>query len=253
METINSRSQSRRKRKGSGPTQTPNSLPSSKPAIVATSPHASEPGSRFGRYERNDLERVESTLAGFISQRLTNILPTIHTHFFSIATPQERNLPQLQTAFYNYFMYGWRDANGQRVVDLFHQLNQASEHAVKGRLLAALEACLQARLTLVDIHDINVRKQRVRGRDILRDEKLALRDHNIVQLVKPGNRLLAWLVPWGTSWQATGLVVQIDAYKANALEQAIKTLCNSLQTERWLLADQQSANLFWMVFRVSRM
>lgn len=250
-------SNSRRKRRGTGPFVTPEQeMLRAQAEAQAQTPRAPErlaperPATpKFGRYERPDFERVEGMLASFASRRLQPFMEQVMKGFFGAATPQERANPELQTSFYSFFLYGYRDPNGIRVIDLFANAGIPLE----GRQRAALEACMQARLALIAVDDVNPGKQRMRGKDILRDESVTVLDKNISSVLKAGDRLMGWQIPWGTSWQPIGVAQRIEARRAHALDRAIETLCNSLQAVRLELPERHAANLFWVVHRVANM
>ncbi len=136
-----------------------------------------------------------------------------------------------------------------RIVDLFRRMGPG----IQGRQLAALEACAKARLGLVHIQDVNVKKQRIRGRDSLRDEAVTLRDKNAVNAVRPGDRLLSCMIPWGTSWQPIGVATHIEARRVEALDRAIESMANNLRAVRRELPERHAANLYWVVYRVAGM
>lgn len=234
---------SRRKRRGTGRV-------AASPYVVQPIPTSQPPtGSRYGRYERSDFEQLEQMLASFVARRLGPVLPNVRQGFFNAASADERKNPQLQTAFYSYVMYGWKDERSIRVVDLF-------KHAgieLTGRLEAALDACLYARLVLLRVDDLHVRKQRIRGRDLLRGEELTVRDGNAVQAVSPGDCLLSWMIPWGTSWQPIGVANHIQARKLDALQQALDSLAKSMSCTQQMLPGRHPAHLFWVVYRVANM
>ena len=96
-------------------------------------------------------------------------------------------------------------------------------------------------------------KHRVRGRDMLRDEPVTVFERNLVQVLKPGERILSWQIPWGTSWKPIGVASHIEARKAVALDRAIETLCNSLRCVRVELPGRHAGNLWWLVHRVANM
>ncbi len=244
--------QSRRKRRGSGagsPTATPTRTSAVRRSFPAKEPVPQAKTLSIGRYERGDFERVEGMLAAFANRRLANLIPQVARGFFAAATKQEQQLPELRSAFYSFLFYGWRDGNGVRVVDLFRRLGPG----LQGRQLAALEACTRARLGLVQIDDVNIRKQRIRGRDVLRDERVTLRDKNAVAAIRPGDRLLTWQIPWGTSWQPIGVATRIEARKVDALNRAIESMANNLRAVRRELPVRHAANLYWVTYRVAGM
>lgn len=247
---------SRRKRRGTGPisseeerllaTARPASQPSKHPA-PAKAPAPATP--KFGRYERPDFERVESMLASFANRRLGPLVNLVAKGFYGAATDEEKNNPGIRTAFYSFFLYGYRDPKGIRAVDLFAEAGLPLE----GRQRAALDACLQARLVIMTIDDVHVGKHRMRGRDLLRDEPVTAFDRNASSLVKPGERLMCWQIPWGTSWQPIGYAVQIEQRKAVALERSIESLCNGLRAVRRELPEQHAHNLWWVGHRVANL
>jgi hypothetical protein len=246
---------SRRKRRGTGsistleerllatakPPPKPISREDERPAAVVTP--------RFGRYERPDFERVEGMLAAFANRRLGPLLQQVGNGFFGAATAEEKQNEQLRTAFYSFFLYGYKDPKGIRVVDLFREAGLPLD----GRLKAAYEACLQARLVLMAVEDVHPGKHRVRGRDMLLAEPVTVFERNLVQALKPGERFLSWQIPWGTSWKPIGVASHIEARKAVALDRGIETLCNNLRCVRRELPDRHAGNLWWLVHRVANM
>ena len=252
--TNDEKAASRRKRRGTGPISTEEErlLATARP-VVKVSPRREAGGQvvkpKFGRYERADFERVETMLAAFANRRLGPLVNLVAKGFFGAATPEERENAGIRTAFYSFFLYTYRDPKGIRVIDLFAE----SGLPLEARQKAALEACMQARLVVMSIEDVHPGKHRMRGRDLLRDEPITALDRNASSLVKPGERLMCWQIPWGTSWQPIGYAVQVEARKAVALERGIETLCNGLRSVRRELPDQHGANLWWVVHRVANM
>ncbi len=245
---------SRRKRRGTG------SISTMEERLLATAKPPPKPipregerqavsTPRFGRYERPDFERVEGMLAAFANRRLGPLLNQVAAGWFGAATPEEKKNQELRTAFYSFFLYGYSDPKGIRVVDLFREAGLPLE----GRLKAAYEACLQARLVLMTVDDVHPGKHRIRGRDMLRDEPVAVFERNLVQVLKPGERFLSWHIPWGTSWKPIGVASHIELRKATALDRGIETLCNSLRCVRFELPTQHAGNLWWLVHRVANM
>lgn len=244
---------SRRKRRGSGgiPTETPQTaaqhLADAERAFGAPPPKPQAKVLSIGRYERADFERVEALLAGFAQRRFPEVVQAVSKGFFAAASPQEQQLPELRTAFYSFLLYGWRDQSGVRLVDLFRRIGPTLD----GRQLAALEACQGARLGLVAVDDVSPHKQRLRGRDLLRGESVTLRDRSAAESLRPGDRLLGWQIPWGTSWQLIGVATQVEARKAQALDRALESMLAQLKAGRRDLADRHAANLYWVVYRVA--
>jgi hypothetical protein len=247
---------SRRKRRGTGPISTEEErlLATARPSPSAIKTQTPVKGTtpstpKFGRYERPDFERVESMLAAFANRRLGPLVNLVAKGFYGAANDDEKNNPGIRTAFYSFFLYGYRDPKGIRAVDLFAEAGLPLE----GRQRAALDACLQARLVIMSIDDVHAGKHRMRGRDLLRDEPVTAFDRNASSLVKPGERLMCWQIPWGTSWQPIGYAVQIEQRKAIALERSIETLCNGLRAVRRELPEQHAANLWWVGHRVANL
>jgi len=246
--------QSRRKRRGTGVgSPTPAPLGGLRRTIAKPSTaEATKPQEKvlsIGRFERGDFERVEGMLATFVNRRLGELVPKVAQGFFAAASKQEQQLPELRSAFYSFLFYGWRDGNGVRLVELFRRLGPG----LSGRQQYALDACANARLGLVHIDDVNVKKQRIRGRDTLRDEPVTLRDKNAVNAVRPGDRLLTWMIPWGTSWQPIGVATHVEARKVQALDRAIESMANNLRAVRRELPERHPANLYWVLYRVAGM
>lgn len=253
------RADSRRKRRGTGPFRTTDQeilqaqAAAQARSSAAASLHAPATAAvikpKFGRYERADFERVETMLVSFASRRFGPFVNQVLTGFFGAATPQEKANPELRTAGFSFCLYGVRDPKGIRLVDMFAHAGLP----IEGRQRAALDACLQARLVLAAIDDVNPGKQRLRGRDLLRDEPITITDRNLSQVLRPGDRILGWNIPWGTSWQPIGVAQRVEARKAQVLDRGLETLCNGLRAVRCELPERHGANLFWLVHRVANM
>jgi hypothetical protein len=251
------RTDSRRKRRGTGPFLTSEKeIQQAKEAARARAPAPAAPLTsdkpitpKFGRYERPDFERVENMLASFATRRFGPFVNQVITGFFGAATPAEKANNELRTAAYTFCMYGYRDPKGIRLVDMFASAGLPLE----GRQRAALDACLQARLLLVHIADVNPHKQRLRGKDILRDEPVTIIDHNLSQALRPGDHALTWAIPWGTSWQPIGVTQRVEARRTLTLERGLETLANGLRAVRRELPERHAPNLFWLVHRVANM
>lgn len=246
---------SRRKRRGTGPISTEEQrlLATARPAVKVPAKEKESARTvvtpKFGRFERGDFERVETMLAAFANRRLGPLVNAVGKGFFGAATAEERENAGIRTAYFTFFLYTYRDPKGIRVIDLFAEAGLPLE----GRQRAALDAMLQARLVVMSVEDVHPGKGRIRGRDLLRDEPITAIDRNASQLVKPGERLMCWQIPWGTSWQPIGYAVQVEQRKAVALDRGIETLCNGLRAVRRELPEQHAANLWWVVHRVANM
>ena len=253
------RAESRRKRRGTGPFRTTDQEILQAQAAAQARSSAARPldapasaaviKPKFGRYERSDFERVETMLTSFASRRFGPFINQVMTGFFGAATAEEKANPELRTAGYSFCLYGFRDPKGIRIVDMFAHAGLPLD----GRQRAALDACLQARLILASIDDVNPGKQRIRGRDLLRDEAVTISDRNLSQALRPGDRVLGWHIPWGTSWQPIGVAQRVEARKTQVLERGLETLCNGVRAVRRELPDRHAPNLFWLVHRVANM
>ena len=80
---------------------------------------------------------------------------------------------------------------------------------------------------------------------------MTVRDQSATRQLRPGDRLLGWLIPWGTSWQLIGVATQVEARKAQALDRALESMAAQLRVQRRDLAERHPANLFWVVYRVA--
>lgn len=248
---------SRRKRRGTGPFLTSEQeIQQAQAAAHARTPAPAAPLTnerpltpKFGRYERADFERVETMLASFATRRFGPFVNQVITGFFGAATPAEKANAELRTAAYTFCLYGYRDPKGLRLVDMFAHAGLPLE----GRQRAALDACQQARLLLVAIHDVNPGKQRLRGKDILRDEPITIIDRNLSQALRPGDHALAWAIPWGTRWQPIGITQRVEARRSTTLERGLESLANGLRAVRRELPERFAPNLFWLVHRVANM
>ncbi len=202
---------------------------------------------RIKKIDATAYQQVDGMLGSFAHRRFGPVLPTVAGGWFGAATEAEREDDELRTAFMLFFVHGWRDPQGLRIIDMFAEfgieLNPLQQ--------TALAAMRQARFQLVRIEQLVPDNKQIQGREFFRDEAVALIDRNSFESVQPGDGLLAWMMPVADLWRPIGIATRVPERCWVATERALDHLAEGLGITRAELADRKTAQAFWAVYRAA--
>ena len=188
---------------------------------------------------------VDMMIGSFAQRRFANIMPKVAAGFFGAAKGDEPNHPELQQAFALYFVYGYRDQQGQRVVEMFERFGLDLDREQK----RVLEACKRAHLVVFQLERVNPSNKQMIGLDILRGIPMTTLDQNAFERMAPGDVLMAYMFPVGDLWRPLGMATKIARARVNQLRAGLAQLANEQGFTPVQLPDHRPAQVFWVGYR----
>ena len=193
--------------------------------------------------------RVDAMLGSFARRRYGELMQRAAKGFFGEARGDEAKAPEIQTAFMLDLVYGYRDARGQRIVDVFARYGLELDREQR----RVLDALLRARYVVFGLEGKNAANKQIQGRDLLRGVPMVLLDHNIYAQLEVGAVLAAFMFPVGDLWRAVGVGTTVPRAKAKLLQQGMSQLASSQGFALAELAERRASQLFWLAYRVAEM
>lgn len=217
-------------------------------ATVQVQAAASQPKRAVKSVRQLDPEafrQVDLMVGSFAQRRFGNIMPKVAAGFFGAARGDEPNHPELQQAFALYFVYGYCDSQGLRIIDMFERFGLELDREQK----RVLEACKRARLVVFQLERSNPANKQMLGIDMLRAVPMTILDHNAFDRMTPGDVLLAYMFPVGDLWRPLGLATKVARAQANTLRAGLAQLANEQGFAPVELPDRRPAQVFWVTYR----
>lgn len=187
----------------------------------------------------------EQRLDAFTQRRFGALLPSLGKAFFKGCTREEVTDPGLQMAFQKWVMYGFRDADGLRIVDMFAAAGLHDEPEVGRALNAARKAVF--RVASVARRDETTRQ--IDAFDLLREVDFDVLDKNTFALAREEDLLCGWMFPSGVLWRPLGLCTRVPKVAATAVRKALGTLAEGESMSFPELAERRTMKLFWLIYR----
>lgn len=192
-------------------------------------------------------KQVDQMIGSFAQRRFGNLMPKVAAGFYGAAKGDEKNRPELQQAFALYFVYGYRDADGLRIIDMFSRFGLKLDREQQ----RVVDACLRACLVAFGLERKNESNKQLLGRDILRNLPMTVLDNVAYDMLGPGDVLLGYMFPVGDLWRPLGLGIRVPRAKVPALNQGLSQLAQAAQLTPMLLADHRPAQVFWVSYRLA--
>jgi hypothetical protein len=190
---------------------------------------------------------VDQMIGALAHKSFGKVLPAVMAGFFGASNKDELKNPELQAAFMMFFVYGWKDPHGMRIVDVFASYGPQL-HDEQARVLSALR---QARLALFEVQRREPGNKQLHGREVFRDSPMSVLDHNAYEALADHDALLAWYIPVGDFWRPFGVATHVEADKLAALTAALIQLADDLGVTVAELPQRKAAQAFWVVFRAA--
>lgn len=194
-------------------------------------------------------KQVDLMIGSFAQRRFAPLMPKVAAGFFAAAKGDEQKRPELQQAFALFFVYGYRDAQGLRIVDMFSRFGLQLDREQK----RVVDACLRACLVVFALERKNEANKQLLGRDILRGLPMTVLDNVAYDALNPGDVLVAYMFPVGDMWRPLGLGTRVARPRAQALSQGLGQLAQSQNLSTVAIADLRPAQVFWTAFRLADM
>jgi hypothetical protein len=194
-------------------------------------------------------KQVDLMIGSFAQRRFGPVMPKIAQAFFSAARADEQKRPELQQAFALYFVYGYRDTQGLRIIDMFSrfglQLDREQQRVV--------DACLRACMVVFVLERKNDSNKQLLGRDLLRGSPMTLLDNAAYEALSPGDVMVAYMFPVGDMWRPLGVGTKVARARTQVLMQGMNQLAQSQSLSSVAVADQRPAQVFWTAYRLADM
>jgi len=197
--------------------------------------------------DREAFKQVDTMLGSFAQRRFGPLIAEVAKGFFGQSSAEEVKAPELQQAFSLYFAYGFRDAQGRRIIDMFAQFGLELDLEQK----RVLDAVMRSRFVVFVLDRAEESNKQMHGRDLLRGEPLTLLDHNAYERVTPGDVLIAYMFPVGDLWRPLGLATKVPRARTNTLRAGFEKLAADQGFTLMTLADRRPAQVFWLGYRIA--
>lgn len=198
--------------------------------------------------DRQAFAQVDRMIGSFAQRRFGGMMPVVGKGFFAGARDEdEAKSPEIQQGFALYFVYGYRDTNGRRVIDMFREYGLKLDRE-QTRVLGALE---RTRFVVFVVQDKNEKNKQIAGRDLLRTLPMTALDHNAFGRVERGDVLVAYMFPVGDLWRPLGSAVHVRRQHSGTLIQGVEKLGRDQGFSGPELAERRQHQVFWLGFRVA--
>jgi hypothetical protein len=194
-------------------------------------------------------KQVDLMIGSFAQRRFGPVMPKIAEAFFAAAKPGEQNRPELQQAFALYFVYGYRDSQGLRIIDMFSRFGLKLDREQQ----RVVDACLRACMVVFVLERKNDSNKQLLGRDLLRGLPMTLLDNVAYDALAPGDVMVAYMFPVGDMWRPLGIGTKVARARAQALVQGMNQLAQSQNLSSVAIADLRPAQVFWTAYRLADM
>jgi hypothetical protein len=192
-------------------------------------------------------KQVDMMIGSFAQRRFKNIMPKVAAGFFGAAKGDEQNHPEIQQAFALYFVYGYRDNQGVRIIDMFEKFGLDLDREQK----RVVDACKRAQLVVFQLERVNPANKQMIGLDILRGIPMTTLDQNALAQMVPGDVILAYMFPVGDLWRPLGMATKVSRNRVNALRNGLTQLANEQAISPLELGERRPAQVFWVTYRVA--
>lgn len=242
----------RRKRRGHSSAAAPEpSAASTAAASAVASSSTAAPKRRVVKSVRQldpeAFKQVDQMIGSFAQRRFGPLMPKVAEGFFGNASAEERKHPVLQQAFAQYFVYGYRDAQGLRIIDMFARFGLKLDREQE----RVLDACLRAGFNVCRLEAKNTANKQLLCRDLLREVPITVLDRGAFDAVEPGDILVAYMFPVGDLWRPLGMLTIVSRSKAAALVQGLNQLAQRQGFSGPQLADRRPHQILWTAIRVA--
>ncbi|NVB37542.1 hypothetical protein G6O69_06840 [Pseudenhygromyxa sp. WMMC2535] len=198
--------------------------------------------------DREAFAQVDRMIASFAQRRFGGLMPSVARGFLGGARSEaETKLPEVQQAFALFFVYGYRDNAGRRIIDMFREYGLKLDRE-QGRVLDALE---RTRLVVFAVEGKNEANKQIVGRDLLRGQPMTGLDHNLFSKVGRGDVVLAYMFPVGDMWRPLGMATMVRRARVRQFDQGLGQLAREQGFAAAELGERRPGQLFWLAYRVA--
>ena len=234
-----SKKSSRRKRRGhAGP-----STPAGTAPAVTTATDA--PPRKRGKVDPRTYAQVMERIKAFVEARLVKLVTPVARGFFNGCTQEEIQRPDLQSAFFLFFVLGYRDPNGVRILDMYRGYG-FKPTPVEARVVDALDV---TRLRLVEVVRKVEANRQLEVRDVFDDTTFKLSDQEAYKSLDAGDGMMAWFMPSSEIHRPIEVATHVGRELLGPMVDGLRTLASEAEVSPEELGRRKPAQMFWAVYR----
>lgn len=191
---------------------------------------------------------VDLMIGSFAQRQYGKLMPRAAQGFFAPLGDQaqaQSQRPALQQAFAMFFVYGYRDTAGLRIVDMFARQNLKLDR----EQVRCLDACRRAKFVVFALERKNESNRQLMGRDILRGIPMTVLDKAAYGQLAAGDAIGAYMFSVGDMWRPLGMGTKVPRAKSKSLIRDLETVASGLGVPALQLADVRPDQVFWATYR----
>lgn len=191
--------------------------------------------------------QVDLMIGSFAQRQFAKLMPKVAEGFFAPLGPRATELSKrsdLQQAFALFFVYGFRDPSGLRIVDMFARQGLKLDR----EQTRCLDACLRAHFVIFALERKNEQNRQLLGRDVLRGVPITLLDKIAYDQLAPGDLVAAYMFSVGDMWRPLGMGTKVPRAKTKAMLDTLGTLANKMGVAPVQACERRPDQVFWAAF-----
>jgi hypothetical protein len=201
-----------------------------------------------------DFSALIARAEAFAQRRFGPILPQLGAAFFKGRTADEVRDEGLQAAFRAWVLYGFRDQQGIRIIDMFASAGIPTE----GEVARALTAARQARWGIYEVLERNAGTKQVRVRNWTTDapspeDELDVLDRRAFEVLSLGTILVGWFAPVGDLWRPLSAATFVPASRGPLIRAGLDALVKEQPASLDEFSQRAAIALFWLAYRVANL
>lgn len=200
---------------------------------------------RRGKVDPRTYAQVMERIKAFVEARLVKLVTPVARGFFTGCSQDEIKREDLQSAFFLFFVLGYRDPNGVRVLDMYRGYG-FKPSPVEARAVDALDA---TRLRLVEVVEKVEANRQLQVVDKLNGDELRVTDQEAYKSLSPGDGMMAWFMPSSEVHRPLEVATHVKADLLGPMVQGLETLANENDLELSDLPHRRPAQMFWAIYR----
>ena len=201
-----------------------------------------------------DFSALIARAEAFAQRRFGPILPQLGAAFFKGRTSDEVRDEGLQAAFRAWVLYGFRDQQGIRIIDMF----AAAGIPPEGELARALTAARQARWGIYEVLERNPGTKQVRVRNwttqaLAPSDEVDLLDRRAFDVLSLGSLLVGWFAPVGDLWRPLSAATFVPPSRAKLVRAGLDALLSAQSADLDEFSQRGAIALFWLAYGVANL
>lgn len=203
---------------------------------------------RRGKVDPRTYAQVMERIKAFVEARLVKLVTPVARGFFNGCSQDEIKREDLQSAFFLFFVLGYRDPNGVRVLDMYRGYG-FKPSPVESRAVEALDL---THLRLVEVVEKVEANRQLRVVDKLTGDELRVTDQEAYKSLSAGDGMMAWFMPSSEVYRPIEVATHVKADLLGPMVTGLETLAKENDLELAELPRRRPAQMFWAIYRAAQ-